>query len=121
VPPDPISSPASHASPDGAWRLEITKPQMTGLYAVFISTAGYFGFRFGRDASPQDIEVRWDLPDKVCGGFIDGDCYFLFRYGPKRRRNREWSRWYAQPPFTAWEIAAVCGRGSLPHRAPMLS
>ena len=65
---------------------------------------------FGRAIPLESIVIRWDMPDSTLGIFLDGECWFLYRYGPYRRRNRSYWRLPPQPPFTAQEIDHICAK-----------
>ena len=104
---------AVESSPDGRWSLTIDSSSGAhpALYAIFRCTDGrYMGVPFGYAVDSSDLEIRWDLPDKVCGVSIKGKCYLLFRYGAGRRRNREHYRISPAPPFSDEEIAGICSR-----------
>jgi hypothetical protein len=67
-------------------------------------------FHFGRATHPDYIEPRWNLPDSTLGIFLNGECWLLYRYGPYRRRSREYWRLPPQPPFSAAEINYICAK-----------
>jgi hypothetical protein len=63
---------------------------------------------FGVACAPEDLVVKWDLPDNTCGVFIMANCYLLFRYGARRNRRREYPRLSMLPPFSQAEIDWIC-------------
>ena len=79
-------------SPDGLWKLQVEAPINGSYYALFLFRPSggpwWYGFPFGFEADPSDLSVDWNLPDSVCGLYVRGQCYGLFRYGPRRRRRR---------------------------------
>ena len=69
------------ASPDGTWRVEIFGPneQANFLYAYarhVDDPVESFGLAWG-PAQPDQISVRWNLPNACWGIFIDGQCWAL--------------------------------------------
>ena len=68
------------------------------------------GVPFGFDAPLAELELRWDLPDSVLGGYLRGKCYLLFRWAAARRRRREYTRVGAENAFAPEEIAWVCAK-----------
>lgn len=100
-------------SPDGSAVLEILPPSSSRdtFYAnVTVHRKVSLGFPFGFAAPASEISVRWDLADSTLGVFIAGDCYVLFRYGPRRRRRREHYRVGKGQAFTSDEIAWVVSK-----------
>src|SRR6266496_1472821 len=103
-------------SPDKRWDLKISGPTQVAphFYADFRSSqVGMNAFPFGYNTYPDKVKVRWDLPDNVCGIFIEAQCYALFRYGSRRRRRREGYRLSEAEPFTVSEIAWFCAKKHL--------
>ncbi|MEO7714769.1 MAG: hypothetical protein ABIY70_01085 [Capsulimonas sp.] len=76
------------------------------------------GISFGPYPPLKDpkVTIRWDLPDNVCGIYIDADCYGLFRCGAGRRRARGSFRAGIQTPFTEDEIAWFCAKTHVQFR-----
>jgi hypothetical protein len=68
------------------------------------------GVPFGFEAPITDLDLRWDLPDCVLGGFLRDQCFLLFRWGAARRRRREYTRVGFGNPFTPDEIDWVCAK-----------
>jgi hypothetical protein len=100
-------------SPDGRAVLEIlpaSRSRDTFYANVTLDREVSMGFPFGFAAPASEISVRWDLPDSTLGVFIGGDCYVLFRYGPRRRRRREHYRVGRGLAFTSEEIAWVVSK-----------
>jgi len=101
-------------SPDGLWKLEISGPTVVAnrsFYAHFRRKPDYDrGFPFGYPTDPADLNIRWDLPDNVCGVFIKSECYILLPYGARRRRKREHYRVGQGNAFSPEEIAWLCSK-----------
>jgi hypothetical protein len=103
-------------SPNGRFSLEISGPIDDTSY--FMATfrcvdgsagVGELGAAFGfAEPSGQEPIVRWDLPDNVCGLYLDGKCWGLFRFGAGRRRHRGSFRASGQDAFNTEEIADFC-------------
>ena len=78
-------------APSGGWSLTICAPNGSGacFYADFRNEAlpAYFAFPFGYDAQTEALEVRWNLPNDVCGLYLNGDCYALLNYGNPQIRH----------------------------------
>lgn len=106
-------------SPNGLWEIEILAPsQVTySYYFTFrrVGEEGKYGVPFGYAGEP--LEVRWDLPDNVCGVYVGSECFVLFRYGARRRRRREQHRLGKGNGFTAQQIEWFCeqDRPGRPH------
>lgn len=76
--------------------------------------SGAIGVPFGFAAPASELSIRWDLPDSTLGVFIGGECYLLFRYGPRRRRRREYFRVGRGLAFTSEEIAWITSKNHGP-------
>jgi hypothetical protein len=106
-------------SPNGKFSLEVTRPGETDPYflATFRCIDGSAGIAemgtsFGPypTAARDELAIRWDLPDNVCGLYLGSDCYGLFRFGRSRRRTRGSFRCQLQPPFAEAEIDWFCAK-----------
>ena len=112
-------------SPNGRFSLDVSRADETTVYllATFRCMDGSAGIGelnawFGpyRAVLPEELVVRWDLPDQVCGLYLGSSCYGLFRFGPGRRQVRGSFR--SQVPFTAEEITWFCSRTHVQFRRP---
>jgi hypothetical protein len=113
-------------SPNGRFSLDVSQPDETTpcFLATFRCVDGTAGLgelsvSFGPypPASPDELVIRWDLPDHVCGLYLGSHCYGLFRFGAGRRRARGDFRCQNRPPFTDEEIAWFCSRTHVQFRA----
>jgi hypothetical protein len=112
-------------SPNGRFSLDISEPDEASPYylATFRCVDGSAGLG-GMDVSfgpyfaalPDELVIRWDLPDHVCGLFLGSHCYGLFRFGASRRRVRGSFRCRNHPPFTDEEIAWFCSKTRVQFR-----
>jgi hypothetical protein len=102
----------SGRSPNGTWAFSIRGPNRASgcFYATFERNGTWIGVPFGFDAALADLDLRWDLPDCVLGGFLRGDCFLLFRWAATRRRRREYTRVGFGNPFTPAEIEWICAK-----------
>ena len=67
-----------------------------------------YGVPFGYRAEP--LAIRWDLPDNVCGLYVAGECFLLFRYGAGRRRRRDSYRVGQGEGFNQREVEWFCAK-----------
>ena len=111
-------------APSGGWRLSILAPNWDGacFYAdfrnaslpVYFGFTAYFCFSFGYNAPVESLEVRWNLPNDVCGLYLDGACYALLNYGKPQQRHRGnpyravRKEPYNKAPFNQYAIAWFC-------------
>jgi hypothetical protein len=109
-------------SPNGRFSLDVFSPGETPYFlATFRCIDGSAGLGelnawFGPypAASPDELVIRWDLPDHVCGFYLGSYCYGLFRFGAGRRRARGSFR--VQASFSVEEIAWFCAKDQLRNR-----
>jgi len=98
------------SAPDKSWDVVVTGPTdaAPSFYADFRASEGrdFSMFPFGFTMPVEQVQVRWDLPNSVCGLFLEGKCYGLFYYGPKRRRiDRDRARLRSEKPFNEDAVA----------------
>ena len=100
----------------GEWRIEVFGPNDSAnvLYAYARRRdGGTSSFLLGRGpARPEQVTVRWDLPNGCWGIFIDGQCWAA-HVSPRPRARRSSPirsrRWLARP-FSKEEIRFLCAR-----------
>jgi hypothetical protein len=111
--------------PNGAWSLYIYGPSNNPgprseleppLYASFkkIVKGTYIAVPFGIPAESSEITIDWGLPGGVCGIYVGGDCYVLFRYGRWLGPPRQEFRVAPNKPFSQEEIETFLETGRLP-------
>jgi hypothetical protein len=113
-------------SPNGRFSLDVFPPDE--ITFCFIATLrcidgsaglGQMGAGFGPypAVSPDELAIRWDLPNHVCGIYLGSCCYGLFRFGNGRRRTRGRFRAGIELPFTEEEITWFCAKTHQQFRA----
>jgi hypothetical protein len=109
-------------SPNGRFSVEVSAPTESTPYflARFQCVDGSCGVFNSENwfgpfppALPEELTIRWDLPDNVCGLYLGSHCYGLYRAGAQRRRHRGSFR---TRPFTDEEIAWFCAKTHVQFR-----
>ena len=117
-------------SPNGRFSLDVSwlgylTPYFLATFRCVDGSAGFGegggGFGPYPAASPNELsnalDIRWDLPDNVCGIYLGTCCYGLFRFGASRRRARASFRGNNSDPFTDDEIAWFCAKTHIQFRS----
>ena len=100
-------------SPDSVWVIEIGGPTEVApafMASVFHNGIETMSFPFGYDVFPDQLSVRWDLPNNACGMYLGDHCYAMFRWGARHRRNRELYHTGRDRFFSDEEIARFCAK-----------
>jgi hypothetical protein len=104
-------------SPDHCWRIEVFG---TNRYCQFpypyadCSDGWGCGFGFGASpVEPEQITVRWDLPNESRGVFVAARCWSIYTFRPAlrmhQRRVHSRSGGHAQP-YTVEDIRFICAK-----------
>src|SRR5262245_42911059 len=100
-------------SPDERVHVEILPPTNTSpSYYASVVVEGSFSmsFPFGYNAAPEEVTLKWDLPDDTLAILIHEEYYVLFRFGARRRRRREYFRVGRENAFSGVDVSWITAK-----------